>query len=328
MVNTNLGIRKMTNKVTSVFLLLVAAAACMAVEAQVELEWISGEEVPTDGWSVDPGNPTSADVIDFFGYLGVQMNLPMAEERVGNPSVSIDYSSMVVQIEFDGNPTGGWSGWWSPVYGHVFGSFGPLPEGDWLLFGVALGGGGSVQFHVSPVSVIAPNGGEFLKSVSVHTIEWADSRSGDDCTGDYLLEYSSDDGATWTSIGSGPVSNACSYEWFVLPEESDECLVRVTDADDASVSDTSNDLFSIGACACLGDMNGDGWISPTDISVIISIVINTPWGIWGEYWIGPPYAKPCADLNEDGWNSPMDISAVVSMILPYESSCYWVECPE
>ena len=77
-------------------------------------------------------------------------------------------------------------------------------------------------------------------------------------------------------------------------------------------------------CPCLGDINQDGWVSPSDISNLVSALL--PYAS-SYYWV-PADAGECADMDRDDWLSPSDISAIVSELLPYSSTYYWVQCPE
>ena len=77
-----------------------------------------------------------------------------------------------------------------------------------------------------------------------------------------------------------------------------------------------------GCTTCLGDMNNDGWLSPTDVSGLVSMLL--PYA--NEYYwvIAPP--GTCGDMNGDGWLSPADISSVVSILLPHQAAYYWKVC--
>ena len=74
---------------------------------------------------------------------------------------------------------------------------------------------------------------------------------------------------------------------------------------------------------CMGDMNDDGWLSPIDLSGLISMLLPHESSA---YWVVAP-AGSVGDMNDDGWFSPTDVSAVISMLLPHKSSAYWVRCP-
>jgi len=77
-------------------------------------------------------------------------------------------------------------------------------------------------------------------------------------------------------------------------------------------------------CACSGDMTGDEWLAPDDVSSLVSMLL--PYAS-AYYWREAPPGS-CGDLTGDGWLAPNDVSVLVSMLLPYASNYYWLECPE
>ncbi len=85
-----------------------------------------------------------------------------------------------------------------------------------------------------------PAGGETFGAGTTHTVRW----SSNDVTR-VNVEYSTDGGATWTEIAEGVEASARSVSWTAPDLTSDRCLVRITDASDATVSDTSNSFFTI-----------------------------------------------------------------------------------
>ena len=87
--------------------------------------------------------------------------------------------------------------------------------------------------------LIKPNGDEDLVGEAPFTITWASISS----ISDVLIELSTDNGQSWSSIGT--VANKGSYNWLVPVVDSNQCLVRISDVLDPSVSDTSDLVFSI-----------------------------------------------------------------------------------
>ena len=98
---------------------------------------------------------------------------------------------------------------------------------------------------VNPLELVEPDGGEPIVAGATYTVRWIDFRDEPNCLGDYVLDYSIDDGQSWIHVDSNSVSNSCSYDWLVPAVDSNECLVRISDANDASIYDTSDAVFTI-----------------------------------------------------------------------------------
>ena len=84
-----------------------------------------------------------------------------------------------------------------------------------------------------------PNGGECLTTTLDHTIHW-DARPG---AGDFLLEYSPDAGASWTTIAtvSGSLRN---YDWNPPADYTGLAMVRVTRDGNTDTSDATFSLMN------------------------------------------------------------------------------------
>jgi hypothetical protein len=121
---------------------------------------------------------------------------------------------------------------------------------------------------ISHLLLVSPNGGESLSAGSTYTINWEDDRGDSNCPSDYLLDYSTDNGQTWIPVDSNYVSNTCSYDWLVPDANSEECLIRVIDANDLNIYDTSDDTFTIYKCTLTTDLTGDCVINLYDFAVI------------------------------------------------------------
>jgi hypothetical protein len=90
------------------------------------------------------------------------------------------------------------------------------------------------------VTVTSPNGGESWIVGSNHNITWTSQ-----CLDDVQIEYSIDAGSNWITETPSTPAGPGSYSWAVPDAPSNQCLVRVCDADDGSPCDASNTLFSI-----------------------------------------------------------------------------------
>lgn len=90
------------------------------------------------------------------------------------------------------------------------------------------------------ISLIYPNGEAALRGGSTVDISWerANVLFVD-------IDYSTDNGTSWTSIATGVSALEGKYAWTMPEVFSETCLVRITDSDDATVSDTSDQPFTI-----------------------------------------------------------------------------------
>ncbi len=90
------------------------------------------------------------------------------------------------------------------------------------------------------LTVIQPNGGENIDQDSTYSIQWSSEGNIDHVK----LEYSTNDFSTATTITSS-TANDGSYSWSVPEIESTTVKVRVSDASDSNVNDTSDGNFTI-----------------------------------------------------------------------------------
>jgi subtilisin-like proprotein convertase family protein len=91
------------------------------------------------------------------------------------------------------------------------------------------------------LSLLAPDGAEVLVAGSTYTVKWSSTGS----ISEVLIEYSRDAGSNWTAVDPPNTGNSGSYDWQVPVVDSSECLVRISDADNPSISDTSDAPFTI-----------------------------------------------------------------------------------
>ncbi|ASS48209.1 MAG: hypothetical protein CHH17_05550 [Candidatus Fluviicola riflensis] len=92
-----------------------------------------------------------------------------------------------------------------------------------------------------PVTLLAPNGGEVLQGGNVQTITW----NGVGTSNSYNLYYSTNNGASWTTIVTNLATMTGTYNWTVPNIPSTACLIRVRDAVTACMVDESNAVFTI-----------------------------------------------------------------------------------
>ena len=95
-----------------------------------------------------------------------------------------------------------------------------------------------------PVQVTLPNGGEIWQQGTVHPITWTSY-----ALTNVKIEYSTNNGAAWTTIIASTPAAGGSYSWSVPSTPSASCLVRISDAANAATNDVSNSVFTISLTA-------------------------------------------------------------------------------
>jgi len=99
------------------------------------------------------------------------------------------------------------------------------------------GGGG----HTEAIMVERPNGGETFRPGATERIQWM---SHGDTSGMVNLEYSPDNGSSWSPIATN-VADTGLYDWLVPGVSTAQGLVRVSDSHMLEVRDVSDGRFTI-----------------------------------------------------------------------------------
>ncbi len=96
----------------------------------------------------------------------------------------------------------------------------------------------------SRITITSPNGGETLVIGDTYEITW--TWDGQGVSNNLTIEYSTDNGQTWNLIADQQYNDG-SYTWTVPDIETNQALIRITDADDSLITDTSDSTFTIAA---------------------------------------------------------------------------------
>jgi len=139
------------------------------------------------------------------------------------------------------------------------------------------------SYTVRPKPVVtSPNGGENLLAASSHNITWKTQEGAELDT--VTIEYSADGGQKFRKIEA--VANTGLYTWDPLPvADSNQCLIRIGDPKDVTMSDTSDRPFTIFQCnkQLIGDLNNDCYVDFIDFTILA--------GNWLE--CGNPFDPSC-----------------------------------
>lgn len=90
------------------------------------------------------------------------------------------------------------------------------------------------------IIVTSPNGGEKWTAGAAHRIKWTSTGS----VGNVKIEYSTDNGSKWSTV-TASTANDGIYNWILPNVSSNQCLVWISDVSDSSISDISDNVFSI-----------------------------------------------------------------------------------
>ena len=136
-------------------------------------------------------------------------------------------------------------------------------------------------FTIAPATpiLLSPNGGEVLYSGQGYEITWDETT-----IYNYVrLDYSLDNGVTWTNIVNG-ASNYGYYYWYPPNVSSTTALVRISNYLDLSVWDISGEVFTIKPAVTIITPNGDDGITLWGGCTITSITFERS-PAWSNYRI-------------------------------------------
>ncbi len=130
----------------------------------------------------------------------------------------------------------------------------------------SLAAAGSDFFTISPpeLMIIAPNGGEQWLVGTTKNITWNSSG-----VNNIRIEYSTNNGVNWSTITEDIAASVKSYQWMVPELPSANCLVKITDINNTSINDVTDNSFSIVTASGISMIRleapngGESWLSGT-----------------------------------------------------------------
>lgn len=122
------------------------------------------------------------------------------------------------------------------------------------------------------LTLLSPNGGEKFIAGQTETISWDSS----DDINNVKIEFSDSNGFRWDGIDAN-TENDGSYNWLVPEVTSQNCLLRISDINDANIYDTSDDVFTIFQCQgpIPGDLNKDCYVDFLDFAIFAEHWLHT-----------------------------------------------------
>jgi len=149
------------------------------------------------------------------------------------------------------------------------------------------------------ILVTNPNGGETWQVGSVQNITWTSSG-----ITNVKIEYTTDNGTSWTTIIASYTANAGSYPWAVPNNPSTQCKVRISDSGNASLSDISDNTFTI---------NTGGQSTPEICIVTVDSTINKNMIVWEK-----PYSTTIDHYNIYVESSQANVYTLIGSV-PYNN---------
>ncbi len=159
------------------------------------------------------------------------------------------------------------------------------------------------------LTLYSPNGGEELIAGSTHRITWGHTGAVENV----LVEYSTNNGSTWTQVDPPVTGHTHLYDWLVPRVNSNECLVRVSDVNIPRIFDTSDAVFTINKGTLYVDQdatgganNGTSWAD-----AYINLQDALVYAIKGdEIWVAPGNYSP----DRGGGQTSHDPTATFELI--------------
>ena len=121
------------------------------------------------------------------------------------------------------------------------------------------------EVKLPSVTLTSPNGAESWYATGVYPITWTKGGA----VGGLTLEYSLNNGTSWTTIATNVNASLGTYDWTVANSLSSQALIRIKDPLRATTTDTSEAVFNIIAPSLtLTSPNGaESWIVGTSHNI-------------------------------------------------------------
>ena len=150
-------------------------------------------------------------------------------------------------------------------------------------------------FFCQTITVTSPNGGDTLTACQPSTITWTHAGT----SGFFDVAYSIDNGLNWSAIASN--IPGASYSWNPVSNiQSSNVKIRVRDANNFSIQDQSDNVFTITAALILTSPNGgEVWQA------------NTTNNITWNSNILPTSTNLTIQYSTDGGNTWINISTTI-----------------
>lgn len=136
------------------------------------------------------------------------------------------------------------------------------------------------EFRTNEVTITYPNGGEGFVPGETEVIRWDGARD----AGTYTLEYSTNNGSSWTVISSTIAQNVQQFSWTVPSVNSGQVLMRISRGANSDVTDTSLTIIGVPSGLAVS------WACPDSLRLTWNAVSGAAG--YTVYRLGTKYMEP------------------------------------
>jgi len=151
------------------------------------------------------------------------------------------------------------------------------PQSQQDFTAVAAGFYHSMGLRLIGLTLLDPNGHQVFQTDEHTTVHWRSRGLIDNV----IIEYSTNDGQTWTVVNPPNAGNTGRYDWLIPAATSDSCRMRLRNDLEANIGDSSDEPFTIYECTLRTDLNGDCVNNLLDLAIFC------------EQWLASDSAVPC-----------------------------------
>jgi hypothetical protein len=96
------------------------------------------------------------------------------------------------------------------------------------------------RVNADVLTLLSPIGGEFFIFGDTENIQWGYTN-----ITTIKIEYSTDNGSNWIEVSASTLSSSESYDWIIPNENSNQCLLKISDVANPAIFDVSDNTFEI-----------------------------------------------------------------------------------
>ncbi|MES2733812.1 MAG: right-handed parallel beta-helix repeat-containing protein [Bacteroidota bacterium] len=176
----------------------------------------------------------------------------------------------------------------------------------------------NASFAIKSLALTSPNGGESWAAGSTQNITWTSNG-----ISSVFLHYTTDNGTTWTAIGSTLPATPATYAWTVPATASTNYKIRVSDRSNGNILDISDASFTVtsnaAAITLTSPNGGQSWaggtaqtITWTTTGLPTTAYLQIEYTTNNENWF--PLATVQNTVTSRSWTVPANVASATSYI--------------